>query len=126
MNCATEICRLCRLPVVNLAGKTSLQQLIALLSRVDLVISPDSGPAQMATMVGPKVLGLYAYHNPQRTGPYYSKDDVVSVYEENVLKQYGKSWQDLPWGTKVYGKDLMSQITVERVAEKMLHLLALN
>ncbi|MEH8026478.1 glycosyltransferase family 9 protein [Gallibacterium anatis] len=126
MSSAAEICRLCRLPVVNLAGKTSLQQLVALLAQADLVISPDSGPAHMATMVGAKVLGLYAYHNPQRTGPYYSKEDVVSVYAENALKQYDKPWQDLPWGTKVYGKDLMAQITVERVAEKMLHLLALN
>lgn len=127
MSVAEQICQRCDSPfILNLAGKTTLQQLVALLAQVDLVISPDSGPAHMATMVGTRVLGLYAYHNPQRTGPYYDKDNVISVYAENALKEYGKPWQQLPWGTKVYGKNLMAQITTEQVANKMWALLNLK
>lgn len=126
MAVAEQICQRCPLPILNLAGKTSLQQLVALLGEVDLVITPDSGPAHMATMQGTRVLGLYAYHNPQRTGPYYDVENVVSVYAENAQKQYGKTWQELPWGTKVYGKDLMAQISVDQVAEKMWQLLQLK
>ncbi|OBW96101.1 glycosyltransferase family 9 protein [Gallibacterium salpingitidis] len=126
MQVAEQICQLCPLPLTNLAGKTSLQQLVALFAEVDLVITPDSGPAHMATMAGTRVLGLYACHNPRRTGPYYDVDNVVSVYDENAAQQYRKSWQELAWGTKVYGKDLMAQITTEQVATKMWQLLALK
>ncbi|HRV31150.1 MAG TPA: FAD-dependent thymidylate synthase, partial [Kiritimatiellia bacterium] len=47
-------------PLVNLIGRTSLKQLLALLDRADLLICPDSGPAHMATAVGTPVVGLYA------------------------------------------------------------------
>ncbi|MFC0309435.1 glycosyltransferase family 9 protein [Gallibacterium trehalosifermentans] len=126
MSVAEQICQGCPLPILNLAGKTSLQQLVALLGEADLVITSDSGPAHMATMQRTRVLGLYACHNPQRTGPYYDVDNVISVYAQNAQQQYGKHWQALPWGTKVYGKDLMAQITVEQVAEKMFQLLAIK
>ncbi|EFA28022.1 lipopolysaccharide biosynthesis protein, partial [Haemophilus influenzae HK1212] len=47
-----------------------------------MVLSPDSGPAHIATTQGTPVIGLYAYHNPLRTAPYNNLDNVISVYEE--------------------------------------------
>ena len=36
-------------PVKNLIGKDTLQELVALLRRADIVLSPDSGPAHIAS-----------------------------------------------------------------------------
>ena len=104
---------------VNASGKTSLKQLAALIHQANLVISPDSGPAHIATTQGTPVIGLYAYHNPLRTAPYHNLDNVVSVYEKNVQKEQGKPSSELPWATKLKGKNLMAEIQVEQVVAQM-------
>nr|WP_102798601.1 glycosyltransferase family 9 protein [Bowmanella denitrificans] len=100
-------------------GKTSLKQMLALIAQAELVIAPDTGPAHMATAVGTTVIGLYAHSNPRRTGPYLDQHRVVSVYDQQVVSQKGKSWQQLPWGTRVKGQDLMAAISVEMVLDKV-------
>ncbi|MDH2997881.1 glycosyl transferase [Pasteurellaceae bacterium LFhippo2] len=104
---------------VNVAGKTNLKQLVGLIQQVDLVISSDSGPAHIATTQNTPVIGLYAIHNPRRTGPYQDLDKVISVYDEAILQSYGKPWQELAWATKAKGKDWMSLISVESVKQKI-------
>lgn len=110
----------------NLAGKTNLKQLTALIKQVDLVISSDSGPAHIATTQNTPIIGLYAVHNPRRTGPYRDLDKVVSVYDEAVLVAYGKSWEQLPWATKAKGENLMAGISVEAVKQKVVETLQIN
>ena len=114
-----KITALCNFQPVDASGKTSLKQLAALIHQANLVISPDSGPAHIATTQGTPVIGLYAYHNPLRTAPYHNLDNVVSVYEENVQKEQGKPSSELPWATKLKGKDLMAEIQVEQVVAQM-------
>ncbi len=103
----------------NLVGKTSLHQLQALIKHAKFVIAPDTGPAHMATTVGTPVIGLYAHSNPRRTGPYNDLDRVVSVYDECVLSQYGKQWEDLPWGTRAKGERLMEKISEKAVIDQI-------
>lgn len=110
---------LCDFQPVNTAGKTTLPQLTALIQAVDLVVSPDSGAAHIATMVDTPVIGLYAYHNPLRTGPYNNLNEVISVYEQNALKEFGQPSAQLPWATKLKGENLMAEITLEQVKEKI-------
>jgi len=105
--------------ITNACGKTNLAELTALIQQADLVIAPDSGPAHIATMVGTPVIGLYAYHNPWRTGPYHNLDNVISVYEQNALKEFHKPSQELPWATKLSGKNLMAEIEVKDVVNEM-------
>lgn len=100
-------------------GKTSLKQNLALLSLAELVIAPDTGPAHMATTVGTSVIGLYAHSNPRRTGPYNSLDHVVSVYDQVIQEQKGKSWQALPWGARAKGDSLMSLIETDQVCQQI-------
>ena len=114
-----KITALCDFEPVDASGKTSLKQLAALIYQANLVISPDSGPAHIATTQGTPVIGLYAYHNPLRTAPYHNLDNVVSVYEENVQKEQGKPSSELPWATKLKGKNLMAEIQVEQVVAQM-------
>ncbi|WP_373766443.1 glycosyltransferase family 9 protein [Glaesserella sp.] len=111
---------------LNLAGKTNLKQLAGLIRQADLVLSSDSGPAHIATTQHTPVIGLYAIHNPRRTGPYQDLDNVVSVYDEAVQQSYGKAWQELPWATKAKGKDWMKLITVDVVKQKVVESLGIN
>ena len=101
--------------LINLIGKTSLTQLLALLEKAELLLAPDSGPAHMATTVNTPVIGLYAHSNPKRTGPYHSQQTTLSVYEGLLKKQTEKSVKNNPWGKRVKGENLMEQISVESV-----------
>ena len=103
----------------NLVGKTSLKQLAALIDAADLVICPDSGPAHMATAFSTPVLGLYATSNPERTGPYASRELTVNRYPDAVEKFLGKSVQQLRWGQRVRHPEAMDLITVEEVIAKI-------
>lgn len=110
----------------NIAGKTTLKQLAGVIRQADLVISSDSGPAHIATTQNTPVIGLYAIHNPRRTGPYQDLDKVVSVYDEAILQSYGKPWQELAWATKAKGENWMEKISVDAVKQKIVETLKIK
>ncbi|MBR9789384.1 MAG: glycosyltransferase family 9 protein [Vibrionaceae bacterium] len=116
---AHKIESLCEQPVTNIVGETSLKQLTAILREAAVVISPDSGPAHLATTQMTPVIGLYAHSDPRRTGPYNDLDNVVSVYQQYVEEQQGQPVESLAWGTRAKGDNLMAAITVEQVQEKL-------
>lgn len=101
--------------VINLAGKTPLAMMMSVLKGASLVVSPDTGPAHMATLVGTPVIGLYAHSNPKRTGPYRDLDKVVSVYDALVVKEYQKPVSELPWSTRVHDPKAMQHISIDQV-----------
>ncbi|MDZ7663543.1 glycosyltransferase family 9 protein [Thiohalophilus sp.] len=101
--------------ITNLAGKTSLKQLLVVLQNALGVIAPDSGPAHMATAVGTPVIGLYACTNPDRARPYLSAEWTVNRYPEAVQARYHKPVEALPWGLRVRDAGTMDRISVEEV-----------
>lgn len=103
----------CTKSPINMIAKTSLTQLLSMLKAADIVLSPDSGPAHMATTQGTPVIGLYAHSNPARTGPYHSLPWVVEVYHQHLALQ--KSDQLHRWGVRVKGERLMADISVNAV-----------
>ena len=64
-----QVTRRMREQAINLAGKTSLTQLAALLQRADLLISGDSGPLHMGVACGTPIIGIYGPTNPSLGGP---------------------------------------------------------
>jgi len=106
-------------PCVNLVGKDTLPQLLATLARATAVLTPDSGPAHMATAVGTPVLGLYAATNPARSGPYYSREWCVDRYEAAARRFRGRPAAELPWTTKIEEPGVMALIGVEDVIERL-------
>ena len=96
-----------------------MKQLAALIHQAKFSHLARFWSSSIATTQGTPVIGLYAYHNPLRTAPYHNLDNVVSVYEENVQKEQGKPSSELPWATKLKGKNLMAEIQVEQVVAQM-------
>jgi heptosyltransferase I len=113
-----------RTGVLNQIGKDTLPQLLGLLSQSTLLLSPDSGPAHMATMVGLPVIGLYAATNPARAGPYYSRQWCVDKYDEAARKYLGKPAAQIPWTTKIERPGVMDLIGVGDVTAKIDALMA--
>lgn len=109
----------CQQPPLDLTGQDTLKQFFALLKRVDLVISPDSGPAHMASAAGTPVIALHAASNPRRSGPYNFQHLAVDAYDTAARRFTGKSASELPWGTKLEYPGVMDLVTREMVAEKL-------
>ncbi len=70
---AGDIARATGEPPLNLAGKTSLCELAAVLKICDLVLTNDTGPMHLAAAVGAPVTAVFGSTSPELTGPVFSK-----------------------------------------------------
>ena len=109
--------------ITNQIGRDTLPQLLALLGRATALVTPDSGPAHMATMVGTPVVGLYAATNPARSGPYLSRLWCVDAYAQAARKFRGRTPEKLPWTEKIEHRGVMDLIEVDQVTGKLDELL---
>lgn len=100
---------------INLVGKDTLKQLLALLTRARVVLSPDSGPAHIAQALGRPVVGLYAATDPRRSGPYRCLELCSNHYERAAQQFLGKPAKALRWGQKVEKPGVMELISVQEV-----------
>lgn len=108
-----EICTGLPGRVVNLAGVTSLRQLVALLSLCDLLLTNDSGPMHIASAVGTPLVALFGSTSDVKTGPYLGG--------EVIHKHVSCS----PCYKRVCPIDFrcMKQIEVDEVYERLCHLI---
>lgn len=123
---AQEIAELTESPVINLVGQSNLKQLLMLVARASAVVAPDSGTAHMAVTQGTPVIGLYAHSNPDRTGPYRFRSLTVEVYTAHLRTQRSARPEQIRWGTRLKGPELMADIKVEEVIAKLDQALAMT
>ena len=112
---ARRVCAAMRRAPRDLAGRTSLPQLLALMRRARFVLGPDSGPIHLATVAGAPALGLYAVSRVGRTGPYRSREWCVDRYDDAARRRLGRGAADLPWQKKVHGRGVMDLIGTDEV-----------
>ena len=62
--------------VVNMAGMTSLRELLALLQICRVLLTNDSGPMHVAAALGTQVVALFGSTSPKYTGQYRSGDVI--------------------------------------------------
>ncbi len=67
-----------RRPVRNLAGRTTLPELAAILARARLAFGPDSGALHLAAALGVRVVSLWGATSALRSAPYGSDRWVVT------------------------------------------------
>ena len=120
----SQIERLAGVALVNQIGRDTLPQMLALLKRATVLVTPDSGPAHMATMVATPVIGLYAATNPERSGPYLSRKWCVNAYPEAARRFRGREPQQLPWAEKIEVPGVMDLIRPGAVTARLDELLA--
>lgn len=66
-----------RSPVHNLAGRTTLRDLIGIFRRARAAFGPDTGPMHIAAAVGTRVVSLWGATSPARSAPWGSEDRVI-------------------------------------------------
>ncbi|WP_372754732.1 glycosyltransferase family 9 protein [Mariniflexile sp.] len=104
--------------VINIAGKLSLEDELALISNLDVMLSMDSGNAHLAAMLGIKVVSIWGVTHPfAGFAPFNQPDDYALLSDRN---QFPK----IP--TSVYGnkypenyKEASRSISPETVIEKI-------
>lgn len=74
---ADVVCRAAPERCLNLAGRTSLPEMVEWLRRCDLMVTNDTGPMHVAAALGKPVVGLFGPTEPRRTGPYGQLERVV-------------------------------------------------
>ena len=122
MEFCQSIIDLCQSSPKNMAGQTTLGQLLALLEIAEFIIAPDTGPAHMATIVDTPVIGPFASSNPARTGPYKSRDTLVNCYTQALLQYNHKTPEQARWGERVRHPEVMNLIGVNAVKQAIDHL----
>ena len=106
-------------PAINLIGKDTLPQLVALLQRADLVLCPDSGPSHLANAMATPVIALHASTWSRRSGPYDSLELCVDRFAEAARKFRGKEPEELRWGTRIEDAGVMDLIETADVIERI-------
>jgi len=64
--------------LLNLAGRTSLRELAALISECDVMVTNDSGPMHVGYAVGTPLVAIFGSTSPELTGPVGSSDRVIA------------------------------------------------
>jgi heptosyltransferase I len=114
-----EIAARMRAPCTNLIGQDTLPEFYATLARARVLVTPDSGPAHMATSLGIPVVGLYAATNPARSGPYFSRDLCVDRFDAAARRFLKRPAAELPWRTKIERPGVMDLIEPQEVIAKL-------
>lgn len=65
-----EICKETNERVINLAGKTTIRNLMALIQHCSLLLTNDSGPMHIASALGTKLVALFGSTSDVKTGPF--------------------------------------------------------
>lgn len=89
-------------------------KLAALLKRLDVLVTNDSGPMHLAAAVGTPVVALFGPTNPRRTGPYGDRHTVICA-PVDCRPCYRRVCET--------GKDCMRRISVETVREAVENIL---
>lgn len=116
---AKEIGDQLKVPYVDLVGKSSLKKLAAVIGCTDALISPDTGPAHIATAMRIPVVGLYAVAPAEKTGPYFSQQWTVNKFAQAVQTISHKDPAKVWWHERVHSAEAMKLISVEDVLEKL-------
>ena len=108
-----------RHPALNLVGKDTLTQSLAMMERADVLLTPDSGPAHMASALGTPVVGLHAATWARRSGPYRFLDLCVDRYPEAARKYRNREPEALRWGHRIEEPGVMDLVSVEDVCDRL-------
>ncbi|WP_304346089.1 glycosyltransferase family 9 protein [Campylobacter showae] len=97
--------------VINAAGKLSLREAAALIARLDVLVTPDTGPLHVAAALKTPTIGLFAVASPVNSNP---------DFDENIHKFIKKPRTCSPCvGKNCKFQECMLQIGADEVWEML-------
>lgn len=117
-----EIRKLCSTKFYDLSGKTSLSEIVALLSRSHVLVSNDSGPVHVAAAVGIYVVSLFLRTQPGinavRWKPF-GKKGFILLNKEDEAVILDRSGRQVISGQKDSIKvDAVKQLVIDLIGRK--------
>lgn len=109
-----DLSRRLSVPAVNLAGRTPLGQLAAVLGRCRLVLGVDSGPLHLAVAMGTPTIHLFGPVDPRLFGPWGDPGCHVVLTSERSCVPCNRL--DYPVG-ELAAHPCVREIAVEQVLE---------
>lgn len=104
--------------LLNLAGRTSLLELTAILASAAVSVGPDSGPGHLSAAVGTPYVALFGPTDPGRVAPFRCDRFVVQA-DSNCVGCYRKRCRHK-------GSNCMAEITADMVMDKLEQALAVG
>jgi len=99
---------------INLAGRTSVPQMAALVAGAAVVVMNDTGPMHLAVALDRPLIALFGPTNPLRTGPYRQADSVCRL-DLPCSPCYLKRLADCPYAHRCL-RELSPAAVADRVA----------
>lgn len=109
---------------INLAGKTTLSQLAAIISKSDLFIGNDGGPLHIAASLGKKTISFFGPVDPKVYGPY-PPDERRHIVLRRTL-ECSPCYRKFRLNPCQRNKECLERINVDEVIEKIDRLLLIN
>lgn len=70
--------------VIDLVGKSTLPELITIIADAEAIITADTGPSHIASVVNTRTFALFGPSNPKGTGPYSTPFNDVHIISKNL------------------------------------------
>ena len=98
--------------IINLCGKSCIDELPSILNDLDLLVSNDTGTLHLAIALGTKTVSLFGPTNPHEFGPYqdFNKHKIVNAGNPRFMKDRQKDFKKL---------NSMENITVPNVYDSI-------
>ena len=106
-----EICHEMPGRVMNLAGKTTLRELMALIERCSIFLSNDSGPMHIASAFEIPLVALFGSTNSIKTGPYNGGKIISKKVECSPCYKRACPIADFPCMTKISVNEVYHELT---------------
>ena len=97
--------------IIDLTGKTNIDQLTALVARCSYLVTNDTGTMHVAAAVGTTIIGLFFAHaHPYETAPYSPGHLIFQARIPCAPCSYGVECNNVICVRKVHPKHLLSMI----------------
>lgn len=70
--------------ILNLCGRTSLIELMKIISKARFVVSTDTGPSHLAAALGSPLISIFGPTNPVLTGPFDNGKGMVKILRADM------------------------------------------
>jgi ADP-heptose:LPS heptosyltransferase len=106
--------------LINCAGMTSIEELLALIEMSYLIITNDSGPLHIAALYGTRIVAFFGPETPLVYGP--QKDNTLTFYSKDLYCSPCLSVYDNKkslYGEECIGQECLTSIKPDEVFRKI-------
>lgn len=103
---------------LNLAGQTTLKQLAAVLTKVDVLLSNDSGPLHLGAALGTPIVGVFTCTSADLSGPFAGPVGPAHVYVSTSVSCAASYRKRCPFSGAAH-LACLEEISVDRVCQAL-------